>query len=48
MPSTKQVQTGEVRMVDTALAETDNVIALKGAQECVAPHAKDDPALRTS
>jgi PAS domain S-box-containing protein len=35
-------------MVDPSLEETDNVIALKGAQEWFAPHAEDDSALRTS
>jgi PAS domain S-box-containing protein len=48
MPSTKQVMTREIRMVDPLLAEADNVTALKRTHEGLAPHAGDDSRLRTS
>jgi PAS domain S-box-containing protein len=48
MPSTKRFRTRETGVVDPSLEETDNVIPLKGAQECFVPHAEDDSALRTS
>ncbi len=48
MPSTKQVMTREIRMVDPLLAEADSVTLLNGTQEGFAPHAGDDRRLRTS
>ena len=48
MPSTKQVMTREIRMVDPSHEETDNIIAPKGTPEKIALDARDKPTLRTS
>ena len=48
MPSTKLVMLDEIRIVDPLLEETDNVTALKGTQEGLAPHAGGNSTLRTS
>jgi PAS domain S-box-containing protein len=48
MPSTKQVMTREIRMLNPLLEEADNVTALKGTQERLAPHAGVNSTLRTS
>src|SRR6476620_3436235 len=48
MPSTKQIRTGEIPMVDSSLGEADDVTALKGAPEELTLPTRDDSGLRTS
>ena len=48
MPSTKQVRTGEIQVIDSLLGEADNVTALKGPPEELPPPTRADSGLRTS
>src|SRR6185503_14668003 len=48
MPSTKQVRTHEIQVIDSLLGETDNVTTLKEAPEELPPPTRADSGLRTS
>ena len=48
MPSTKQVRTREIRMVDPMPGEAGNATVLKGTPEVLAPDVSDNFTLRTS
>jgi len=48
MPSTKQVRTRQIRMVDPSHEETENITASKGTPEKLALGTRDNSTLRTS